>query len=71
MDCTAITFCATCSYDSLLPAPGKHCDTCQTGYELQANNTCASRCGDGIRVPTEGCDDGGAAAPGCSATCTV
>lgn len=71
VDCTVITNCSTCSYDSTLPPPGTHCDTCQTGYQLQINNTCTSRCGDGIKVPSEACDTGGATNSGCSATCTV
>jgi cysteine-rich repeat protein len=70
LDCTVITYCATCSYSSILP--GTHCDSCQNGYEVQLNSTCASRCGDGKRVPSEGCDDGATVAgDGCSPTCTV
>jgi cysteine-rich repeat protein len=68
IDCSPIAQCLTCSYNGTT-----QCLTCNTGYHINnATNTCDSQCGDGVRIATEGCDDGNTNSnDGCSANCTI
>jgi cysteine-rich repeat protein len=69
IDCTVIAQCATCDYTTFT-----RCLTCNTGYEANPGgaNTCDTKCGDGLRLGAEACDDGNNNnGDGCSSTCTA
>lgn len=63
-----VTNCVTCSVVS----GGVVCSTCVTGYVVDSSNTCVTKCGDGIIIGAEQCDDNNTAdGDGCSSTCTI
>lgn len=66
IDCTPISLCATCDYPGSL-----NCLSCSSGY-YPVSNVCQPRCGDGILVVSEACDDGNTNNnDGCSSNCTL
>ena len=53
-DCSLIVNCVTCHEP--LGSNQTICDTCSLGYEI-VNSTCQPKCGDGILISPEECDD--------------
>jgi len=57
-----------CNADCSGPKPGYTC----TGGSATSATTCATACGDGVKLGAEACDDFNTnAGDGCSATCTI
>lgn len=65
LDCSVVTNCITCNYSTQI-----NCLTCNAGYYL-TGNACQSLCGDGLRVPSENCDDGNANSTDACVSCSI
>ena len=53
-NCSLIDYCITC--DEPMGSNQTICDSCSHGYEV-VNSTCQPKCGDGILISPEECDD--------------
>lgn len=67
---TAETGCQLCRLMNSADGLARDCDRFDDGNG--SNGTCGAECGDGIRHPEEGCDDGDlSSGDGCSSACAV
>jgi cysteine-rich repeat protein len=63
-------YCLTCNSSQYYSLTSNHSCTCMNGYYINALYSCVAKCGDGLLVVPEACDDGNLInGDGCSSSC--